>query len=239
MGIVEWTAGYTVLGVIALVVLGCYCLSVRSSGSVIRDFRLLAPQRACRERPVATTACVGDVHLVMNSLNRLAAQSAGMPDGLLDQICNLADYLRHCLEHAEPRVISVVDELALAEHYVALVAGVRGWQLPMSVTADARIRVRRVKAHSICRICQTLLNAQLGSPPSTWPMTLEVSESPQATLMVRSSIARFGNGPAVRSDGIDSQLALLCKAMSSHSEQWTHRLAAHTDAVVQVAVCIQ
>ncbi|WPB57924.1 hypothetical protein [Xylophilus sp. GOD-11R] len=238
MGIVEWTAGYAAVGVIALAVLGCYCVSARG-GSVIRQYRLAEPQRARYRRGRAVQDSAGDVHLVMNFLNRLAAESGALPEGRLDQICDLADYLRQCLSYAEPKSISVSAELSLVEHYVALIAGARGWQLPICITAPANVRARHITAHSICLIFQTLLHAQLRLPAGTYPIWLVLSEPSPDQLVVLMSIRKSADGLASCSAFIDSEFAQLCTAMSSGSQRWSCSPVRHTDAAIEVSVLIR
>ena len=180
-----------------------------------------------------------DIHLVMNTFNRMAG-SIPLEEGAAGgQIFNLCDYLRNALMHTVPAEIALASEVELLESYLRLAAAFRGWQLEAPVTFPPEARAYRVQAHSLCMIAQTLMGAFSPDTPGRWALPVRIGQTLGSGIDIHLSLGALTPQAPARRHRVDEDMQALCRAMSRHAVQWSYSLVRRTGHGIAVRVQIR
>lgn len=180
-----------------------------------------------------------DMHLVMNTFNRMAA-TASIDTEKDEQIFNLSDYLRYCLTYSVPAEISVDQEVALLGSYLCLTAGFRGWQLDAPVSVQPELRDMPLRAHSICLVAQAVLSAWSPETPGRWALPVSLRTAHGRGIAMDLVLQPLSAQPPPRLQRVHAELKLLCQSMSQKDAQWSYRARRHVGSVnVAVDVLIR
>lgn len=179
-----------------------------------------------------------DIHLVMNTFNRLAGEPwlDGSAQG--DQIFNLCDYLRQSFMHMVPVEVGVVQEVALLGGYLRLAAGFRGWELDAPVTLQPEAHGLRLRAHSLCLVVQAVLCAVSPDAPGRWRLSVRIGRESGRTVGIEMQLQPLSSPPTLRLRRAQDELQSLCAALSQGPARWSLRHASRRDAGLAIQVAI-
>lgn len=222
-----------------------WAIGARAAGSAVLAllgvFRRSPPAAwpALAHEVLEPHASGADMHLVMNTFNRMVGAVSG--DGQKDdQIFDLSDYLRYCLMYSVPAEISVDQEVALLGSYLCLTAGFRGWDLDAPVTVQPELRDMPLRAHSICLVAQAVLCAWSPETPGRWALPVSLRAARGRGIAMDLVLQPLSPQPPARLHRVHAELRQLCQAMSQKDAQWSYRARRHLgSANVAVGVLIR
>lgn len=177
-----------------------------------------------------------DIHLVMNTFNRMAGAPSIDGSAQCEQIFHLSDYLRLSLFHTVPAEVAIDQELALLESYLRLTSVFRGWTLDHIVSVSASASNTRLRAHSLCLIVQAVLCAYSVDSPGQWSMTVGLARPASGVLGIDVHLQPTSDQAPARRRQVDVALEALCRSMSRPGSGWRHAIRRGRQA--GIAVCI-
>lgn len=180
-----------------------------------------------------------DIHLVMNTFNRLAGECRFEDGATPDPIFVLSDYLRQCLVHTEPAQVALHEEIDMLRSYLRLVATFHGCDLRASVELAPGGGDVRVQAHSICLVAQVLL-AELGAE-SCGRFVLPVRVQGLATggIDVDMALHLESRPPNMHLRQMRAELKRLGALMSRRSVRWSCRVVSSHRSDIAVSLRIR
>ncbi|MCZ2498208.1 hypothetical protein GN316_15690 [Xylophilus sp. Kf1] len=180
-----------------------------------------------------------DIHLVMNTFNRLAGDVRYDEDDVAAApIFALSDYLRQCLVHAAPTQVALHEEIDMLESYLRLAAIFHGCDLQASVELAPGSGDVRLQAHSICLVAQVLLAGLSAESPGRFVLPVRVQGLAAGGVDVDMALRLQPRPPNTYLRQMREELQKLGAAMSRHSVRWSCRVVRdrHSDISVSLRI---
>ncbi|QHI99989.1 hypothetical protein GT347_19595 [Xylophilus rhododendri] len=174
----------------------------------------------------------------MNTFNRMAAEPQATEELQLEQIFNLSDYLRHCLEHAVPVEVELQQEIEMLESYLRLLAAFRRCELSLPVRCLPGTRDLKLRAHSTCLIAHALLCGHPAEMAGRWTLPMRVGLTEEGDMAIDMTLRPLFHAGEPRIARVAEELQSLCDAMSSPSARWRYGILPDTGCDVAVTVRI-
>jgi len=182
-----------------------------------------------------------DIHLVMNTFNRIAGESRFDDCAVAEPIFALSDYLRQCLVHTGPVQVALHEEIDLLQSYLRLAAIFHGRDLRPSVELAPGSGEVRVQAHSICLVAQVLLAGLSDESQGRYVLPVRVQGSSTGGIDVHMALRVDSRStrPHLRQlHHLRAELRRLAALMSRRSVRWTCRVVRdrHSDIAVSLRI---
>lgn len=183
-----------------------------------------------------------DIHLVMNTFNRIAGETQFDGSAAADPVFALSDYLRQCLVHTAPAQVALHEEVEMLQSYLRLAAIFHGRDLRASVEVAPGSGDVRVQAHSICLVAQLLLAGL--SDASKGPYVLPVRVQGLRTGGIDMEMAlrldsRSPNTHLRHLRHLRAELRRLAALMSQRSVRWSCRVVRDHGSDIAVSLRIR
>lgn len=185
----------------------------------------LCDDAVTRHRPLSCSVLPADsgpdIHLVMNTFNRLAGESRFDDAATPDPLFVLSDYLRQCLVHVGPAQVALHEEIDMLESYLRLASTFYGGDLRASVEMAPGGGDVRVQAHSICVVAQVLLGGLNAESNSRFVLPVRVQGLPTGGVDVDMALRLEPRPPNTHLRRMREDLKRLGALMSRRSVCWS------------------